>query len=201
MKKINNVSSEAVENATGKSWDEWLKIIDKTGGEKKDHKEIVAFLNKNYQVSSWWQQMITVGYEHARGKRVVGETADSGFQLGVQRSVAIPKDEVWEILTSSQGVKKWLGETSVSIKKGEVYETKDGTMGEIRVVRPTDRIRLTWKPSDWEKSSTLQISLICPRNTKNKTTVNFHHEKLPGKKYREELKVHWKQVLSSLFKV
>jgi hypothetical protein len=33
------------------------------------HKEIVAFLVENYQVGAWWQQMVTVTYEQARGRR------------------------------------------------------------------------------------------------------------------------------------
>jgi hypothetical protein len=30
--------------------------------------------------SGWWRQSIAVGYEQARGKRQVGETANAGYQ-------------------------------------------------------------------------------------------------------------------------
>lgn len=199
MKKINNVSSEAVEKATGKTWGQWLKIIDKAGGKKKGHKEIVAYLNKKYKLSPWWQQMVTVGYEHARGKRVTGETADAGFQLGVQRTVSLQQVGVWSLLTSQEGVNKWLGKTKTHFKEGENYKTKEGTSGEIRVVNPQEKIRMTWQPKDWDDPSTLQISLYCPRNTKKKTTVRFHHERLPNKKTRKKMKKHWSEVLDSLF--
>jgi hypothetical protein len=50
---------------------------------------IVAYLERDHgeATSSWWRQSITVGYEQARGKRVVGETTDTGLQVGVQKSV------------------------------------------------------------------------------------------------------------------
>lgn len=199
--KINNVSNEAVGKATGKSWDEWIKTIDKAGGKNMDHKQIVAFLNKEFDISSWWQQSVTVGYEYARGKRVVGETVDAGFQVGVQKTVKLSQKIIWDQLVSQSGINIWLGDTAVSLKKGETYRTKQGIAGEIRVVKPIERIRLSWQPKDWKKSSTLQITLSCPRNNEDKTTVNFHHEKLPDTKTREKMKVHWRNILNDLFTV
>jgi uncharacterized protein YndB with AHSA1/START domain len=197
--KINNVSSEAVKKATGKSWNEWLEQIDEAGGKKLSHKEIVAYLKSHFKISGWWQQMVAVGYEHARGKRVVGETADSGFQMGAQKMIPVPKKKLWDFMTSKEGLKLWIGETNnFELKKGSTFETKTGTTGEIRSFKDEDKIRLTLTPKGMNHQTTLQVSLFCPRNTRAKTNLRFHHEKLPSSKEREEMKRHWKKVLSEI---
>jgi hypothetical protein len=92
------------------------------------------------RVSSWWRQSITVGYEQARGKRAVGETADASFQVGVQRSVAATATEAWELITSRPDL--WLGEgASIAFEEGTHYEVPSGSGapgagGEVRVVNP-----------------------------------------------------------------
>jgi len=76
---INNISSIAVKKATGKSWDDWVKAIDNLGGEKLSHKEIARILyDKGYIKNGWWCQMVTVGYEYAKRRRIVGQTEKSG---------------------------------------------------------------------------------------------------------------------------
>lgn len=63
------ISDEAVSARTGKTWGEWCKILDKARAKAMEHKEIVAILSKRYpKLGGWWTQMVTVGYEQARGK-------------------------------------------------------------------------------------------------------------------------------------
>lgn len=106
---LGRLSSESVREATGRGWEEWLDALDAAGAADWKHKEIVAYLEREHPEtgSSWWRQSITVGYEQARGKRAVGET-DAGFQVGVQRSVAVTATEAWVLITSPPEL--WLGE-------------------------------------------------------------------------------------------
>ena len=94
---LGRVSSAAVRKATGRGWEEWLGVLDAAGAADWDHGQIVAYLEHEHPEvgSGWWRQSITVGYEQARGKRVVGQTADAGFQVGVQRSVAATAAHAW----------------------------------------------------------------------------------------------------------
>ena len=73
--------------ATGRGWEEWLESLDAAGALDWEHKEIVAYLEREHPevTSGWWRQSIAVGYEQARRKLQVGETADAGYQVGVQR--------------------------------------------------------------------------------------------------------------------
>ena len=119
---LDRISSESVREATGRGWEDWLETLDAAGAADWDHKEIVAYLGREHgeATSSWWRQSITVGYEQARGKRVLGETADTGFQVGVQKSVAATPAEAWELIVSRPEL--WLGEgASVNFAEGERY--------------------------------------------------------------------------------
>ncbi len=201
-KNFSGISSESVQKATGLAWDEWLEALDVAGAEAWDHKQIVAFLDEEYAetTTAWWRQSITVGYEQARGKRVVGETATAGFQLGVQVSVDAARSRVWDLITSKPEL--WLGEgASLTLEKGERYEVParpdvPGVAGEIRVVRPEDRLRLTWQPEGWAAPATLQ--LITSESPSGRTALRAHLEKLPDAETREAMRTHWRAVLDKV---
>jgi uncharacterized protein YndB with AHSA1/START domain len=156
-------------------------------------------VREHTEVSSWWRQSIAVGYEQARGKRAVGETA-GGFQVGVQRSVAATVTEVWELVVSRPEL--WLGEgASLSFDEGERYEVPPrggaaGASGEVRVVKPGDRLRMTWQPEGWPAPATLQLTLT--RSPSGKTTIHALLEKLPDGDARDALRAHWREALARI---
>jgi uncharacterized protein YndB with AHSA1/START domain len=199
---IGRISSESLREATGRGWDEWLETLDSAGAADWNHKEIVGYLGREHRqaTSSWWRQSITVGYEQARGKRVVGETADTGFQVGVQRSVAASATEAWSLITSRPDL--WLGEgASVAFAEGEPYEVPAGggrpaARGDIRVVKPGDRLRLTWQPQGWPAPAILQLTLSA--TSSGKTAVQAHLEKLPDAEAREAMRAHWREALERI---
>src|SRR5688500_12434104 len=80
------MSDEAVKARTGKKWDQWFAILDKAGAKEMSHKDIVKFLNSKHDVGPWWQQMVTVSYEQARGLRDKHEKP-GGYQISVSRTV------------------------------------------------------------------------------------------------------------------
>jgi len=84
------ISTAAVTKATGHGWNYWLRALDKAGAVKLPHKEIVKLLyDKLGLKKSWWVQMVTVGYEQARGLRKMNQTAN-GFVATVSRTVGVP---------------------------------------------------------------------------------------------------------------
>ena len=198
--KFSGVSSEAVAKATGRAWDEWVKFLDGLGAHEMNHKEIVALIAGPGELSNgWWQQSVAVGYEQARGLRVVGQTSGADYQIGVQKTLAVSVDQAWNLLTEGQGRDIWLGSVErLEFRKGEQYHTAEGVWGEIRSVASEQRIRITWCRAGLAQASTLQIYLA---PSGEKTSVRFHQERLSSPEERERMRQHWREVLEGLSKL
>ncbi|HEX2246749.1 MAG TPA: SRPBCC domain-containing protein [Arthrobacter sp.] len=110
--------------------------------------------------------------------------------MGVRKTVPAPLPQVWDFLIG-EGLPLWLGKTELGTRRGEEYETEDGTRGEIRSIHPHERIRLTWEPQDWDHHSILQITLM---KAQTGTTIAFHQEQLASAAEREEMLDHWHDV-------
>lgn len=197
MHTVNRISTEAVKKATGKSWGEWFAVLDKERASEMPHKEIVRLLReKGYMENSWWCQTVAGEYEKARGRRVVGETLSAGFEIGVQRTVAVSPQQAWEFISRPAGIEIWLGAVpGLQLTGGQSYQTTDGARGEIRSMNPGRSLRLTWQPAHRQSPSTLQVRIV---PAAKKTSIRFHQEKLAGEREREQMHRHWQQVLIRL---
>lgn len=197
-KERGGVSDDAVREATGRTPAQWEALLDARGATDLSHKQIVALLKESGEIESgWWRQMLAVDYERRKGKRMVGQTADTGFQIGVQRTLPIPPEDAWALLTSPQGVAAWLGAAPpLKWEKGETYALKDGAAGEVRVFKPGSHLRITVQPDGWPRASTLQVRVM-PKG-EQKTVVSFHQEHLPGADEREERRRFLESALDAL---
>jgi uncharacterized protein YndB with AHSA1/START domain len=127
---------------------------------------------------------------------VVGQTKDVGFQIGARKTFDISPAQAWDVITSDAGIETWLGAVSnFELKEGAVYQTDDGAVGEIRVVKPGGHFRMTWQPPDWERPSLIQVRVI-PSGAK--AVISFHQEHLAGPKEREAMRRRWQKVLKAL---
>jgi uncharacterized protein YndB with AHSA1/START domain len=191
------VSDESVQKSTGKTWDQWFVILDAEGALEMSHQEIAGLLrDRKYIDNPWWCQTVAVGYEYARGLRILGQTASAGFEIGVQKTLPITVEKAWELLTGRTGRRIWLGDVDeIKLERGEERKTREGSRIEIRSISRGKRIRMTWQPAHWSSPSTLQVSFV-PKG--KKTSVRFHQEKLVDVKQREEMRRHWQDVLSEL---
>lgn len=191
------ISDAAVRKATGKGWNEWFALLDSEGADALPHKQVAQMLHeKGYITSGWWCQMVTVEYERARGKRVLGGTEKAGFQIGVQKTLPLTAEDAWNLITQPEGLALWLGTVSdLRWEKRAAYETAEGTRGEIRSFTPGKLVRLTWQPAGFAAPSTLQVYL---EPSGKKTAVLFHQEKLDSAATREQMRAHWREVLQRL---
>jgi uncharacterized protein YndB with AHSA1/START domain len=127
---------------------------------------------------------------------MVGQTKDVGFEIGVSKTLPFPVERVWQVLTSPEGVRLWLGDgVELGTAKGDRYETADGTTGEIRSFHEHDRVRLTWRPADWDHDTTVQIAVHAQGA---RTRLTFHQEWLADADERARQRDHWRAVLATV---
>ncbi|MBZ5536330.1 MAG: hypothetical protein LAO31_10280 [Acidobacteriia bacterium] len=88
MRTGSRMSDEAVQGKAGRTWKEWFSILDAAGARKMNHKEIVAYLSSKHKVGSWWRQMVTVGYEQARGMRELHQKP-GGYEISVSKTIPV----------------------------------------------------------------------------------------------------------------
>lgn len=131
--KIAGISSAAVEKATGKPWDRWLTALDKAGAAKLAHKDIAVLVSKKFGIGDWWAQMVTVGYEQARGRRVAHQTA-RGFSASAGKTIAASPAAVYRAWTNTRARAGWLPDAALTIRKSTPHRS-------IRITwaRPTAR--------------------------------------------------------------
>ncbi len=58
-----DIKEEVIIKRTGRNFESWEKILDKFYKTKKDRKEAVKYLVKDYRVNAWWAQMLVTRYE------------------------------------------------------------------------------------------------------------------------------------------
>jgi len=128
--------------------------------------------------------------------REVGSTRDTGFQIGVRRTLPMSLAEGWELMTSPEGVRAWLGDGArVEWEPGREYALANGSAGAVRVVQPESHVRLTWRPRGWPRDSTIQVRVLAAASG---TTIAFHQEHLPSAAARQERRAHFAAALDAL---
>ncbi|MDB4878526.1 MAG: uncharacterized protein JWM41_4972 [Gemmatimonadetes bacterium] len=167
-------SDASVKKATGKAWNEWFPLLDKAGAKKLSHAEIVGVVGKEPNVGPWWQQMVTVEYERARGLRVKHQTA-TGFSVSASKTFAAPVRRVYSAWTTARARRRWLADSDVV----------------IRVPRPNKSLRITWKDG-----SAVDVGFV--DKGENKCQVAVGHGRLKSAASAARMKRYWQQQLASL---
>ena len=114
--KLAGVGSPAVLKATGRAWDEWLKVLDRAGAKTMAHKDIAMLLSRKFSVPDWWCQMVTVGYEQARGLRVRHQTAQ-GFRASASKTVAADLDALYAAWSDGRQRARWLPAAPMQVRR------------------------------------------------------------------------------------
>ena len=129
------ISDDAVAAKTGKTWKQWSAILDRAGGRKMTHQQLVAILTKSHDLGPWWQQMVAVGYEQTHGLRAKHETA-SGYQVSRSKTMAAAVGDVFEAWGNARKRAQWLPGAKLTIRKATENKSLritwgDGTMIEV----------------------------------------------------------------------
>ncbi len=101
------MSDEAILRGTGKTWAEWIALLDAWGGTAHTHPEIARYLHETFDINGWWAQGVTVGYERARGMRAVHERPD-GFSANASKTFPVPVQRLFAAFVEPDERERWL---------------------------------------------------------------------------------------------
>jgi hypothetical protein len=169
------ISDEAVKAATGNDWASWFQILDEAGAQAMDHKAIVAYLVERENVGPWWQQMITVTYEQARGLREKHEKP-SGYQISRSKTFTSQAERVYSAWKDERQRALWLPDPNFT----------------IRTDSPNKSLRITWI----DGFTSLDVNFYDKGSAKCQVTVQ--HSKLNDAVQAEAMKVYWGEALERL---
>ncbi|HKG93885.1 MAG TPA: DUF4287 domain-containing protein [Gemmatimonadaceae bacterium] len=168
------VGDDAVRARTGRAWDEWLALLDAAGGREMTHRQRVAYLVREHGVGPWWQQMVAVGYERARGLREKNQTAH-GYQVGGSKTVGVPLERLYAAWTDARVLRRWLPDERFTVRRAT----------------PQKSLRISWPDG-----SDLQVLFYGKGDHKSQVTVD--HRKLPDASAVERARAYWKDRLERL---
>ena len=169
------IGDAAVQAKTGKTWAEWFAILDKAQATKMSHKEIVAYLSEQHQVGDWWQQMVTVTYEQARGLRAKHEKPE-GFEISVSKTIGVPIATAFKAWKDARVRARWLPDGGLT----------------IRTATPNKTLRGAWL----DGPGSVNVSLYDKGESKCQVVVQ--HGKLMNAKAAARQKAYWSDALARL---
>jgi uncharacterized protein YndB with AHSA1/START domain len=169
------LGDEAVQKATGKTWAQWLTLLDGDDAAKMTHAQIAMHLYEKYHCPDWWCQMVTVGYEQARGRREKHQKPD-GFSISGSKTLAVPLATAFTAWTDETRRQRWLPGVAFTVRKATANKS----------------LRITWT------DGTTSVEVNFYAKGEKKSQVSVQHNKLPDAKRAEEMKAYWAAALERL---
>ena len=169
------IGSDAVLKATGKAWGDWLKLLDRAGAVKMPHKDIATLVYDKFGVPGWWAQMVTVGYEQARGLRSLNQKAD-GFVANASKTYATNLERLYTAWHDPRLREFWL--------PGAPLEVRRSTDGKS--------MRVTWTLGN----SSVDVNFYAKGPAKS--MVQVQHTKLSDAEAVAAQKAYWTEGLERL---
>jgi hypothetical protein len=171
------MAEEGIRKGTGQGWDDWLRELDAWGATSRTHTEIARHVGSSYDITGWWAQTVTVGYERARGMRAKHETT-RGFEVSVSKTVAAPPEVVWPAIAEPDGRSAWMGPETLTVRE---RGSKAGVR--IRFDIPGDGTR---------------VGIFLTPKGETRTVVTVTHERLAGPEAVAERRASWRERLGRL---
>ncbi len=173
--RLAGVGNQAVTRATGKDWNDWLSLLDRAGAKRMSHKDIALLLSRKFGVPDWWSQMVTVGYEQARGLREAHQSG-SGYRASASRTVATQVDRLYDAWKDPRLRERWLPGAPIQVRRAT-----DGKS-----------MRITWTVG----STDVDVNFI--GKGPEKSMVQVQHGKLASAASVTRQKAFWAKALERL---
>ncbi len=169
------MSDQVVIAKTGRTWGEWVRLLDARGARSMIHRDIAAYLNEEHGVPGWWAQMVTVGYERIRGLREIGQRRSGEYEASKSKTLRVPLPTLFRAFTAARTREKWL----------------PGVKWIVRTTVAQKSLRVTW-----EDGTSVEIYFV-PKGP-DKSQVAIQHRKLGTRAQAAKAKTYWGERLDGL---
>ena len=113
---VAGIADEKVRSKTGRTWEEWTRVLDAHGASGMTHREIARLIRDRYEVSDWWTQTVTVGYERIKGRRAIGQRADGTYEASKSRTFGVPVGRLFDAWATPASRRKWLADEPLTMR-------------------------------------------------------------------------------------
>jgi hypothetical protein len=168
------VSDEAITKGSGRSWQEWVDLLDAWGGRDKSHTDIARYV-VSLGIDGWWAQGVTVGYERLTGRREVGQRGDGLYSGSASKTLAVDLDVLEAAWVSDDARRQWLDPDILTLRthsggKSARFDQADGGI----------------------------LAVYFTAKGPGKSSLQVQEEKLPSKEAADAFRASWKTRLAAL---
>jgi hypothetical protein len=168
-------SDAKLRDATGRTWLEWVAILDAWGATTHTHTEIADYLRAEQGAPSWWTQAVTTGYERARGMRAKHQQSD-GFTVYASKTMGVPLEVLFEAFADDAMREQWLADGAMSLRNAQ-----RGKVARFDLAGDASRVDVTFEAKGADRA-----------------TAHVAHARLPDAAAGEAAKVAWRARLAAL---
>ena len=168
------MSNAAIVKNTGRSWSEWVDVLDAARATEKPHGQIARYVS-SLGTPDWWTQAVAVGYERIRGLREKGQRRDGAYEANKSRTFAVDVDTLFDAFANARTRNRWL----------------TGVKPTIRTAKKPKTMRIGLD------DGTLVVVGFYPKG-EQKSQVAIQHQKISSKAEAEKLKTFWGERFEAL---
>ncbi len=171
--ELAGMSDDAVRKGTGRTWAQWVRLLDTAEASVKTHREIARYVS-SLGTPSWWSQTVTVGYERIRGLRDRGQQRAGAYSATRSRTFHVPVEELFDAFANSRIRRRWLA-AKIAVRQATPYK----------------RMRLAW-----DDGAPVQVEFTSKGPARSAVAVA--HQKLPDRPAADAIKKVWSEQLERL---
>ena len=166
--QVAGLSDASVNKRTGRTWAQWVRLLDGAQAAEKPHREIAEYVS-SLGTPDWWSQMVTVGYERIRGLRDRGQRRGGGYEATKSRTFDVPVEKLFNAFANARIRRRWLPARIA-----------------VRSATPRKSMRITW-----EDDSVVVLGFTSKGRAKS--AVAIAHQKLPDRTTADAMKKEWSE--------
>ena len=173
--ELAGMSDDAVRAKTGKTWKQWVRVLDAVDAVDMRHRDIAQHVHEEYDVSGWWAQTVTVGYERIRGLRDKGQRRGGTYEISKSKTLPVPIAKLYRAFSTARMRQRWLPDVKIS----------------VRTATSEKSMRITWPGGT-------SVHAYFTAKGKDKSQVAVQHVNFASKSEATKMRGYWAERLDAL---